>query len=231
MPKDNKWRFIASLPADGPQNMAFDEALFGGVVDDDSKPSLFRVYTWSAPCMTLGYFQKYAEFGRSKAPVTRRLTGGLAVSHGADISYCMVTKESDWDAVYDQETTYHRVHKCIKNAFGRLGFKTEFYPPAKAVVAGNSICVQTVFPYDLQMSGKKVVGSCQRRRGKTLLLEGSIHIKELNDLPAFCAALKRGFAEELNIEFIDSEPDARELEAAGKLRTGQYSSEEWNRKF
>jgi hypothetical protein len=46
----------------------------------------------------------------------------------------------------------------------------EFFVPqgnASSVSPQNSVCVQTFFPYDLHIKGRKVVGSSQRRRGES----------------------------------------------------------------
>lgn len=226
----NNWKLLVSGASDGPGNMALDEALFESAVNDASAPSVFRLYTWTSPCMTIGYFQKNSEFAAAKLPVTRRMTGGLAVKHGADVSYGMITREADWPEVYDQEATYKKLHSAIKRALELAGVKTEFYsdrPPRGA----NSICVQTFFPYDLQVSGRKVLGSCQRRRGKALLLEGSIHIKELPALEEFGKCAARGFQETLGITLEPSKPEPAEAElAAGALRL-KYSSDDWNKKY
>jgi lipoate-protein ligase A len=79
--------------------MALDEALLEtaghkGVVS-------VRVYTWRAPCVTIGRFQSVRRTMppgalRSCVPMARRITGGRAILHGGDVtlSVAMPTRGS-----------------------------------------------------------------------------------------------------------------------------------------
>ena len=56
-----KLRVIHDAACDGPTNMARDEVLLAKVGAGESPPTL-RTYLWSPPTISLGYFQKYAEY-------------------------------------------------------------------------------------------------------------------------------------------------------------------------
>jgi len=226
----DKCRLIVSGRGTGPGNMALDEALFIARGEDSGLPSVFRIYCWENPCVTIGYFQKYADFKTSALPVTRRLTGGLAVTHKSDISYSFITAEQDWPYVYDQEKTYQVIHSGIKEGLSLLGLNPEFYVDQKAST-NPSLCVKTFFPHDVHIKGRKVVGSSQRRRGKVLLQQGSIHLQDQFSFNEVAAALAKGWEKVLRTTLFTTEPEARELELAAVLFREKYSSSSWNEKF
>ena len=68
-------------------NMALDEALLQRALE----PTL-RVYRWSEPAVSLGYFSRFAEAEKAAAgrAMVRRWTGGGLVEHGDDITYTLI---------------------------------------------------------------------------------------------------------------------------------------------
>ena len=52
-------RVLPDLAADGPANMALDEALLDEVSERGGAAYL-RTYTWTTPTLSLGYFQRLA---------------------------------------------------------------------------------------------------------------------------------------------------------------------------
>lgn len=225
-------RIIVSGPDSGAGNMALDEALLAASVRDPGLPPVLRIYRWSEPCITIGYFQKSAAFAAANLTVTRRLTGGLAVTHGNDLSYAFIASESHWDAVYRQEETYRRTHAAFLRGLTALGIPAVFAD--EAAVAGSAaaaICVQRLYRYDLTLNGRKILGSSQRRRGRVLLQQGSIHVHSLLDrFEAAAEALARGFENELSAELRFSVPDMAETAERSRL-LDQYRSADWNNRF
>ena len=85
------WRLIESGPGPGPWNLALDEAIFQAVRQGASPPTM-RLYRWSAPALSIGYTQdrerdvdRDACFARG-IEVLRRITGGRAVLHDAEVT-------------------------------------------------------------------------------------------------------------------------------------------------
>src|SRR5947209_18419123 len=70
--------YFPMLTADGPTQMAADEALLEHVLTT-GRPAL-RYYTWDPPTLSLGYFQSFAD-RLPGLPVVRRMTGGGAIVH------------------------------------------------------------------------------------------------------------------------------------------------------
>ena len=50
-------RLLPHMEADGPGNMALDEALLEAVAADPTG-AVFRTYGWTVPTLSLGYFQR-----------------------------------------------------------------------------------------------------------------------------------------------------------------------------
>jgi lipoate-protein ligase A len=227
-----KWRFVISEPGTGPGNMALDEAMLDALSEKLVESPTFRLYSWQAPCVTIGYFQKHACYSGEQLPVTRRLTGGLSVSHGMDISYAFTAGKDDWPYLYNQEKTYEHLHAGIKAGLDLLGHKSAFYRDAvRTSGAGAGVCVNTFYPFDLHIGGRKVLGSSQRRRGSALLQQGSIHIRFERNYVDVADALMHGLEKKLGISFALQNVNENELAAARKLMEMKYATDEWNNKY
>jgi lipoate-protein ligase A len=225
------WRLIISGPGTGPENMAIDEALFLKCHEGKRLPAL-RLYTWAAPWMTIGYFQRTGDFAGEHLPITRRLTGGLSVAHGRDISYALVVTEEHWPALYDQSLTYRKMHTAFAEGLRVLGIAPEFSRSDGIHGAGGGVCVDTLFDYDLQLDGRKILGSCQRRRGKTLLQQGALHLAGLlNDYAGTCSALKAGIENSLGVTLVPTALSPDEVSLSRRIQADTYSQETWNSKF
>ncbi len=83
--------------AEGPTNMALDEAMLEAVARDPSAARL-RTYGWSTPTLSLGYFQSWAEVERDprwrSAAKVRRATGGGAIWHEHELTFAIVIPSS-----------------------------------------------------------------------------------------------------------------------------------------
>jgi lipoate-protein ligase A len=212
-------------------NMALDEAVFQLIIDGKLTAPLLRFYTWSSPCTTIGYFQKYAHFPASSVPVIRRLTGGLAVNHSHDISYSLVISERYLPCVRDQQKTYMTIHSALRAGLENAGIKTDYC--AQNGDRRTNLCTASVFAHDLAIGGKKVLGSCQRRRGNVLLQQGSINIPiSINQSFAQVAeAIAQGFAKSLAVTLKLSAISQEHKVLAKELAATKYSSTKWNGKF
>src|ERR1700678_3435608 len=79
--------------ADGPANMALDEALLETGANG-AGPAYLRPYGWTTPTLSLGYFQRLAELQVEprfqSVPLVRRLTGGGAIWHHHELTYALI---------------------------------------------------------------------------------------------------------------------------------------------
>jgi lipoate-protein ligase A len=177
----NQWLFLNSGKGGAAFNMALDEALLAGA-GQLQKPVL-RVYGWTEPAATFGYFQKYSSVERATLlrPLIRRPTGGGIVPHDADWTYSFaVPPGHEWHSLAAIES-YRRIHEWIQRAFARLNIPTELAPEKKSaharVEGGDDLpgeCFTGHEKFDLLWQGKKIAGAAQRRNKMGLLIQGSV---------------------------------------------------------
>lgn len=113
--------------------MGIDEALLGSVSRLEAAPTL-RLYTWSPPCVTVGYFQSLEDevdleaCRRSGVDAVRRLTGGGAVFHDAELTYSIILPLGHELAPDDILESYRRICSGLVAGLGRLGVEASFEP-------------------------------------------------------------------------------------------------------
>lgn len=172
--------------------MAVDEAMFDAAAESDV-PTL-RFYQWLHPTLSLGYFQKYADRDQHppslEADVVRRLSGGGAILHDREITYCLILPHSH-PLANDTQQLYRAVHKAILQFLNRaLSLEKSPWqlarcekPSTKRSDAEPFLCFQRRSPGDviLQPAIKtdssvdyKIVGSAQRRRRGAVMQHGSL---------------------------------------------------------
>ncbi len=82
-------RLIPLARHGGGENMALDQAMLESV--DAGGPPTLRLYQWSDPTLSLGYFQNHADrelHGESRSAAwVRRASGGGAILHDHELTY------------------------------------------------------------------------------------------------------------------------------------------------
>ena len=225
--KSKKIRCIIDIERDSYTNIALDEMFF---VRESFEP-VIRCYTWQYPAWTIGYFQKYSDIkNENNYPIIRRLTGGLAVLHKNDLSYSVIIDDT-WPYLYNQEKTYEAIHNEIKKSLFAVNIicdgNVKFNTGHKDIS-----CVKTFYKDDLFVNGKKVVGSCQRRRGKKILVEGSIHLKlNYEQIKNFANIYFNNISKFLNCKFEINSLTDNELIAAKTLVEQKYNTDKWKGLF
>ena len=192
-----KWRLIKDSYHTGFMNMAIDEAIMiahrEGLV-----PPTIRFYQWSPPAVSLGYFQdlkKEIDVDACKnlgIDIVRRPTGGKAVLHDKELTYSFIIKENHPlvnDSILE---TYKKISGGIIRGLSYLGITAELVPlreKLKNSSSGNeikskishsdikSICFSVPSQYEVQVEGKKIVGSAQVRKREIVLQHGSLLIE------------------------------------------------------
>ncbi|KPJ85163.1 MAG: hypothetical protein AMS17_14835, partial [Spirochaetes bacterium DG_61] len=121
------FRFIYSGAQKGSMNMAIDEAVMIALRDDRSSPVL-RIYKWSPPTITIGYFQPAADINFVKCEkdgigVVRRLTGGRAVLHHEELTYSILFTEEDFSPFRKREL-FLFIARCLLESLTLLGINS-----------------------------------------------------------------------------------------------------------
>ena len=174
----SEWLSLNSGRGNPAFNMALDEALL------EAMPRLgqpvLRLYGWTEPAATFGYFQKYGEIERLTPlrPLVRRPTAGGTVPHDADWTYSLVfPTHHEWYGTLALES-YRRLHLWLQASFRKLGLETELAPAKIKINAGQ--CFVGHEQADLLWRGRKIAGAAQRRRKDGLLIQGSVQPPDLS---------------------------------------------------
>lgn len=219
-------RCVCDIPRNCDTNIALDEVFF----TQENFENIFRFYRWTQPSYTIGYFQQFP-IKEDNFSVVRRLTGGLAVLHNTDLSYSLIVSEDLWPYIYDQEKTYKIIHETIRESLKSINIICD-NTNIETDITKNYSCVKTLYKDDLLLNGKKVVGSCQRRRGKRILVEGSIHLKLTQEqINIFTATFFKNLSQTLKCDTISKDLTNTEIEMATKLCKEKYSTDKWNKLF
>ncbi len=155
-------RLLDTGPSAGALNMGIDEAVLLSVSRGESPPSL-RFYGWKPSCITVGYFQSMQEevdLGACRhrgIDAVRRITGGGAVFHQAEITYSIVLPAGRGLACDDILESYRGICGALVLGLARLGIESAFSPIN-----------------DITSGGRKVSGNAQTRKQGCLLQHGTV---------------------------------------------------------
>jgi lipoate-protein ligase A len=164
--------------------MERDLEIMEDVSTGDCPPTL-RLYRWDPAAVSLGYFQdenEVVDLAACRAAgldVVRRPTGGRAVLHKDELTYSIIVPEVhpfiNKGGVMD---AYRGISRGIITAFNLLGIVASL-TPEEGIRADLSpgACFDTPSAYEVQVRGRKVVGSAQLRRDGIVLQHGAILFK------------------------------------------------------
>ncbi len=166
-------------PLDGPTNMARDEHLLHS---EELRPAAIRVYGWTPPTISLGYFQRYADVAGLPEDVrgltvVRRVTGGGAILHDREVTYGLVLDATVPVTAEPPVALYRLTHTCWRDALAGDGVNVEMAPdsfPMPTPRTGPFFCFEKPGRTDLIIDGRKVLGSAQRRIAGRVLQHGSL---------------------------------------------------------
>lgn len=186
MEKRDIWRFIDTGSRDAAENMAIDEAIMLAYMRNDVPPTL-RLYGWKRATVSLGYFQKaQAEIDleackKQGIPVVRRLTGGRAVLHDAELTYSISVGENYQGIPKTITGSYRYFSGGLIKGLDRLGIKVQMNMPRQAYGQyrpdrhpASAACFDAPSHYEITYEGKKLIGSAQVRKHGVILQHGSI---------------------------------------------------------
>ncbi len=173
--------------ADGPGNMALDEALLDAAVGDP-RATLLRTYQWSAPTLSLGYFQAVSGAESDPrwrgVPLVRRPTGGGAILHHHEVTYALVVPR-EHPLARRSAALYQAVHAALAEllrAHGVAAGPRGGFPGSVSRIR-PFLCFTDQDPEDIIADGIKIVGSAQRRRSGAVLQHGSLLLKRSDLTP------------------------------------------------
>lgn len=176
-----KWQFIDLKINSGKFNMDYDLKLAADLPPDTF---ILRLYQWNPFCISLGKNQCEEELNKNNIKddnleFVKRPTGGRAILHAEEITYSVITNLT-------QENTPKVLYKKISEALS-LGLsiydnrlnETELetiQPDFSKVLneLSGPVCFASTAKNEVKFSGKKIIGSAQRKLNNTILQHGSI---------------------------------------------------------
>ena len=234
-------RLLPYTVADGPTNMATDEALLEAAL---AGVATLRFYGWSPPTLSLGYFQservRLADPLLAELPFVRRPSGGDTLVHDHELTYALALPRS-WPG---DEPWPVRMHEIIRDALASFGIAAWLLKPAASAPGEGPLCFRHFTPGDLMIGAAKVVGSAQRRRRGALLQHGGILLARSQHTPTLpgirdltgqdlapaplTAAVVERFAAVTGARVVEASLRPREEIAVKSLISRKYASRQWN---
>ncbi len=176
-----KWKFLNSGVNSGRFNMDFD--LF---LAENAQPetAYLRLYQWHPYCISLGANQSEDEIDLKKTKydmidVVKRPTGGRAILHSMELTYSVIYPINENTSA---KNLYNEINLALKK--GLIFFDPKLndielehnQPDFKQFYKSDisAVCFAVSARSELNLNGKKLVGSAQRKLGNVILQHGSI---------------------------------------------------------
>lgn len=172
------WRFIDNGSHNAFYNMALDETISESVRKGFSPPTL-RLYQWTQPSVSLGYFQKVSDINidycqRKSYQLVRRLTGGKAVLHNSELTYSISarndTKPFKGKGLLEN---YMIISTVLVTALKTLNVDAKI-TSSRIKQQTDSFCFKTSSYSEITVNGQKIIGSAQKLYRNGFLQQGSI---------------------------------------------------------
>jgi lipoyl(octanoyl) transferase len=196
-----KWRYEYSGALQGGENMRRDEDSARRLQESPgsgSPPSL-RLYRWQPWAISLGHHQSPQDLDLDRCAaegieVVRRPTGGRAILHAEELTYCVVMYTGRRGVL----SVYNDISQALVCGLKLFGVDVALHKaqpnfPEAYRHASSIPCFTSSARYEIEWRGKKLVGSAQRRYGDgerdVVLQHGSI----------LCGPAHRRLTEYLNI--------------------------------
>jgi len=246
------FRLLETGKSPGAFNMGLDEAILNSVAEGRQPPTL-RMYGWNPPTVTLGYFQGLEDevdreaCSRAGVDIVRRVTGGGAVFHEAELTYSIVLPESHPLARSSILDSYRALCAGIEEGLALYGLKGEFVPLNDVLVGGKKIsgnaqtrkrgCIlqhgTILLDVDVERMFSLLRVSSEKLKGK-LIKDVKERVTSLRsqlgrsvELTEAAEVFSKGFATALNVELRKTEPSPSEREEGGRIACEKYSTEAW----
>ncbi len=248
-------------PLPAAENMARDECLLR--LCQARKMGVLRLYAWHKPTFSFGASQPFeravdAGFVSLRGgEIVRRVTGGKTVLHHDEVTYAVVSSEDIFYRDHDLYQSYLLISRVLVRALQALGVDATLSRGSSPELArSNNPCFSFPTANEIEVNGRKIVGSAQKRDRLALLQHGSIPVtmdydlyaggarydpallrRSMTTLSDVCtagadelrAALVAAFAEFVGGALPPLDPACLEENGLDELRR-KYASADWNRR-
>ncbi len=198
--------------------------------------------------MSLGYFQPYGDRGRHAAslgcPVVRRISGGGAILHDAELTYSIAVPRHHRLATR-RLALYQAVHAALIEVLSGRGIEASLCEGHEPTTPRGRpfLCFQRRAPGDVLIGRIKIAGSAQRRSAGAVLQHGSVllarcsaapELDGLNDLEGrpvrhdeLIDAWREALARRLGLAWQDQPLTDAERRRVAALVETKYGSDRW----
>lgn len=257
-----RWRLIDTGKGDPYMNMAIDEAIVISSRTNGLNP-VMRFYQWERPALTIGYFQDVSDveninlYREEKVPIVRRITGGRSLLHQYELTYSIISPTGSPLFPNTIRGAYLVIARGLSAGLKILGVGNEISQPGSDEgihkMPRSHFCFSSTSIHEITVSGRKIVGSAQRRWSDIFLQQGSIIIERSPGFFMLDRAIERdhsisifeslgrrvdpgelrdamicAFSKELGIEFKGDSLTDDEWRLAERLYLEKYTRDEWN---
>ena len=178
------WRLMPLWEGSGQTQMAIDRWLFEQC-HQGRHPPVLRFYRWAPAAISLGYHQRIwpahwrlLQHLNHSIALVRRPTGGRAVLHAGDLTYCIVLPNQSGH----RRQTYEHICEFLIQGWRSLNLPLH-YGNAGTGYHQQVNCFESATAADLVTpEGIKFIGSAQAWRGQTVLQHGSMQLAFNQDL-------------------------------------------------
>ena len=161
----------------GAVNMERDASLLA-----DWRPgaaAILRVYRWQPYAVSYGYHQRLADFDQDAIAklgfdLVRRPTGGRAILHAEELTYCVVGPSPSPLFGDSLHTCYGRINAALAVFLRQLGYAAEISGGEARSELRQPVCFSSAGQHEIRVQGRKLIGSAQRRGDGVFLQHGSI---------------------------------------------------------
>ena len=196
--------FLGRLILDGAREGSFNMAadLFSAEKSQRDGIPLLRLYSWQKPTVSLGYHQKLPDeiarqCDRIGVPIVRRPTGGRAVLHDNEITYCLTIPREHPLFNQDRGSMQRSIGEILVNAADKAGLKANLARAGSRAQSGyrsrrngSPLCFDAISRWEVQLNNSKWIGSAQRFFPGIFLQHGSIKIGSNSIDPSLLFMLK-----------------------------------------
>jgi lipoate-protein ligase A len=142
-----------------------------------------RFFGWTPPTVSLGYGQPLDRHVDAEAcralgvGLVRRPTGGSAIYHDGperELTYSVVATAADLGIGADLLETYRWIGAALLRGLRALGAPAELVPERPPDGPVPAFCFARTGVFEIEVDGRKLVGSAQRRQGDSFLQHGAV---------------------------------------------------------
>ncbi len=169
-------------PLSGSLNMAVDDFLFQSL--PDVPVTCLRFYAWKRPTVSFGYSQDIRKvvdvehLQEQGIDIVRRMTGGKLVLHHKEVTYSLCSSDSETFTSTLMDS-YKLISQALMRGLEIMGLKPSLAAaPPDSYVKGDLPCFSYPAQNEIEVQGKKIIGSAQKRAGSKFIQHGSIPLEE-----------------------------------------------------